>query len=99
MTLPEATLNAVTRGRNGFIYNSEGNFMGAGGAEAMDLFTLHCVRSWLELEIKTGMRMTAKASTLVKANQMLGTNYKRKQQALNHITSLLASAGELQIGE
>ena len=93
--LPETTLSAVTKGREGFDYDQEGNFRGAGGQDGMNLFILHSLVSYLRLEIKTGMKMTANASTLRKANEMLGTNYKRKQQALDHLEALLVSAGEL----
>jgi hypothetical protein len=93
--LPTETLDAVTKGREGFGYDEEGNFRSAGGREAMDLFILHSLVSYLRLEIKTGMKMTAKASTLKKANQMLGTNYKRKQQALDHLEAVLVMAGEI----
>jgi hypothetical protein len=93
--LPNETLDAVTKGREGFEYDEDGNFRGAGGREAMDLFILHSIVSYLRLEIKTGMKMTAKASTLRKANEMLGTNYKRKQQALDHLEAVLVMAGEL----
>jgi hypothetical protein len=93
--LPNETLDAVTKGREGFGYDKDGNFQSAGGRQAMDLFILHSLVSYLRLEIKTGMKMTAKASTLKKANQMLGTNYKRKQQALDHLQAVLVMAGEL----
>jgi hypothetical protein len=36
------------------------------------------------------MKMTRHGSTLKKANQMLGTNYRRKQQALDHLEALLS---------
>jgi hypothetical protein len=36
------------------------------------------------------MKMTARGSTLRKANEMLGTNYKRKQQALDHLKALMS---------
>jgi hypothetical protein len=92
--LPTETLDALTKGREGFSYDEEGNFRGAGGREAVDLLILHSLVSYLRLEIKTGMKMTAKASTLRKANEMLGTNYKRKQQALDHLEAVLSMAGE-----
>ena len=95
--LPTETLNALTDGRKGFSYDEEGNFRGAGGREAVDLFILHSLVSYLRLEIKTGMKMTAKASTLRKANEMLGTNYKRKQQALDHLEAVLSMAGEARL--
>lgn len=93
--LPTETLDALTNGRKGFSYDEEGNFQAAGGREAVDLFILHSLVSYLRLEIKTGMKMTAKASTLRKANQVLGTNYKRKQQALDHLEAVLSMAGEI----
>ena len=92
--LPEQTLEAVTNGRKDFIYNEDGIFMGASGA-GMDLFVLHSLVRYLRLEIKTGMKMTAKASTLRKANEVLGTNYNRKQKALEHLEAVLVMAGEI----
>jgi hypothetical protein len=91
--LPERTLNAVTKGREGFSYDENGEFRGATGPDAVHLFRLKMIKSSLEFEIKTGMKMS-RVSALKAANADLGTNYKRKQQALNHITSLLESAGE-----
>ena len=41
------------------------------------------------------MKMTARASTLAKANEVLGTNYKRKDKALAHLEQVLELAGEL----
>jgi hypothetical protein len=93
MALPERTLNAVTKGREGFDYDDEGNFRGATGPAAVGLFRLKMIKSSLEFEIKTGMKMS-RVSALKAANADLGTNYRRKQQALDHITSLLESAGE-----
>jgi len=93
--LPEQTLEALTNGRKDFIYNEDGMFMGASGA-GMDLFVLHSLVRYLRLEIKTGMKMTAKASTLRKANEVLGTNYKRKAKALEHLEAVLVMAREIQ---
>ena len=97
MTLPEETIEAVTNGRKDFIYNENGEFIGADGA-GMNLFVIHSLVSYLRLEIKTGMKMTAKASTLRKANEILGTNYNRKQKALDHLEAVLTIAGELDRG-
>jgi hypothetical protein len=44
------------------------------------------------------MKMTARASTLRKANEILGTNYNRKQKALDHLEAVLTIAGELDRG-
>jgi hypothetical protein len=93
--LPQETLDALSEGRKGFSYTEDGEFQGAGGKEAVNLFVLHILVSSLRLEIKTGMRMTAKASTLAKANAVLGTNYKRKDKALAHLEQVLELAGEL----
>jgi len=93
--IPNDTLDALTKGRSGFKYYEDGQLMSASGDEAVNLFVLHSLVAYLKLEIKTGMKMTAKASTLAKANQMLGTNYKRKQQALSHLEAVLVMAGEL----
>lgn len=93
--LPQETLDALSEGRKGFSYTEDGEFQGAGGREAVNLFVLHILVSSLRLEVETGMRMTAKASTLAKANAVLGTNYKRKDKALAHLEQVLELAGEL----
>ena len=95
--LPQDTLDALSNGRKGFNYTEDGEFQGASGKHAVDLFILHSLVSYLRLEIKTGMKMTAKASTLAKANEVLGTNYKRKDKALAHLEQVLHLAGELPI--
>lgn len=89
MTLPESTLEALTNGRNNMEFNENGDMTSAHGS-GVDLYILVSLVSWMKLELKTGMKMTAKGSTLKKANQMLGTNYKRKQQALDHLEGLLS---------
>jgi hypothetical protein len=93
--LPQETLDALSNGREGFSYTEDGEFQGAGGKEAVNLVVLHILVSSLRLEVETGMRMTAKASTLAKANAVLGTNYKRKDKALAHLEQVLELAGEL----
>lgn len=94
--LPNETLDAVTKGREGFDYDSEGNFTGAGGTDAINLLRLHTLYSTLKLEVKTGMKWSSRFSTLAVANQMLGTNYKRKAKALEHVEAVLVMAGEIQ---
>jgi hypothetical protein len=94
--LPNETLDAVTKGREGFDYDSEGNFTGAGGTDAINLLRLHTLYSTLKLEVKTGMNWSSRFSTLAVANQMLGTNYKRKAKALEHVEAVLVMAGEIQ---
>jgi hypothetical protein len=94
--LPNETLDAVTKGREGFDYDSEGNFTGAGGPDAINLLRLHTLYSTLKLEVKTGMNWSSRFSTLAVANQMLGTNYKRKAKALEHVEAVLVMAGEIQ---
>ena len=93
--LPNKTLDALTEGREGFDYDTEGNFTGCGGEKAIDLLRLHYLHSALELELKTGMKISGKVKTLRVANEMLGTNYKRKQQALEHLNQIMKLAGEI----
>jgi hypothetical protein len=87
--LPEQTLEALTNGQDNMRFNEEGHLTSASGS-GVDLYILISLISWIELELKTGMKMTRRGSTLRKANEMLGTNYKRKQQALDHLKSVLA---------
>lgn len=93
MALPEETLEAVTTGRKGFSYREDGSFASADGYPAVHLFRLKVIQNSLAFEIKTGMKMS-RVSALAAANRALGTNYKRKQKALDHMNSLLESAGE-----
>jgi hypothetical protein len=51
--------------------------------------------SSISLELKTGMKMSARVNTLKVANDLLGTNYKRKAQAFAHLESIMKLAGEL----
>jgi hypothetical protein len=94
--LPNETLDAVTKGREGFDYDSEGNFTGCGGEDAINLLRLHTLYGTLKLEVKTGMNWSSRFSTLAVANEMLGTNYKRKAKALEHVEAVLVMAGEIQ---
>ena len=87
--LPERTIEALTTGHKHMDFNENGEMTSAGGV-GVDLYVLICLVSWIKLELKTGMKMTRNGSTLKKANQMLGTNYKRKQQALDHLEALLS---------
>ena len=89
MALPESTLEALTNGHQHMEFNEDGHMTSASGS-GVDLYVLVSLVSWIKLELKTGMKMTARGSTLKKANQMLGTNYKRKQQALDHLEALLS---------
>jgi hypothetical protein len=89
MALPERTLEAVTNGHKYMDFNEDGHMTSASGV-GVDLYVLVSLVSWIKLELKTGMKMTAKGSTLKKANEMLGTNYRRKQQALDHLEALLS---------
>lgn len=87
--LPEHTLEALTNGHNNMTFNENGEMTSASGS-GVDLYILVSLVSWIKLELKTGMKMTARGSTLKKANEMLGTNYRRKEQALAHLESLLS---------
>jgi hypothetical protein len=89
MALPEHTLEALTNGANNMSFNENGEMTSASGS-GVDLYVLVSLVSWIKLELKTGMKMTRNGSTLKKANEMLGTNYKRKQQALDHLEALLS---------
>lgn len=97
--LPNETLDAVTEGRKGFEYGEEGNLQSVSGEQGINLLRLHYLYSSLKLELKTGMKISGKVNTLKVANQMLGTNYKRKQQAFEHLKAVLQMAGELQDAE
>lgn len=96
--IPSKTLDALTEGREGFSHDTEGNFTGAGGEKAIDLLRLHYLYSSMKLELKTGMKISRNVSTLKVANEMLGTKYKRKEQALEHLESIMKLAGELKEG-
>ena len=89
MALPERTLEAVTNGHQHMDFNENGEMTSASGI-GVDLYILHSLVGWIKLELKTGMKMTRHGSTLKKANEMLGTNYRRKEQALAHLESLLS---------
>jgi hypothetical protein len=89
MALPEETLEALTNGANHMTFNENGEMTSASGS-GVDLYVLVSLVSWIKLELKTGMKMTRNGSTLKKANEMLGTNYRRKEQALAHLEGLLS---------
>lgn len=93
--LPNETLDAVTAGRKGFEYGKDGDLQGVSGEQGINLLRLHYLYSSMKLELKTGMKISGKVNTLKVANQMLGTNYKRKQQAFDHLEAVLQMAGEL----
>ena len=93
--IPTETLDAITNGRRGFHHNENGDFTGADGEDAINLLRLHHLWAGLKLEIQTGMKVSGKVNTLRVANQMLGTNYKRKKQAFDHLEAVLRMAGEL----
>ena len=96
--IPSKTLDALTEGREGFSYDTEGNFTGAGGEKSIDLLRLHYLYSSMKLELKTGMKISRNVNTLKVANQMLGTDYKRKEKALAHLESLMKLVGEIKEG-
>lgn len=91
--IPNRTLDAVTKGREGFDYDEGGEFMAASGRQAVDLYAMLALHSYLRLEINSGMRM--RVNLLAKANEVLGTNYKRRQKAFDHLEAVLRAAGEL----
>lgn len=85
--LPERTLDALTKGHEKIEPLPGGGWIAAG--EGVDLFRLITIKHALAFEIRTGMKMSRR-SALKAANQALGTSYRRKQQAYDHIDSLLA---------
>jgi hypothetical protein len=87
--LPEHTLDALTKGPEGFTTTEHGTVF-IDGPDAVHLFRLGVIRSSLRFEINTGMKMT-RVSALKAANAALGTKYRRKQQALDHLDSLLTT--------
>ena len=93
--IPVETINAVTEGRKGFEYHEDGHLQAVSGEEGINLLRLHYLYSSMKLELNTRMKISGKVNTLKVANQMLGTNYKRKQKAFEHLESLMAMAGEL----
>jgi hypothetical protein len=87
MTLPQKTQDAIDYGRDGITVR-EGGGMSADGEAAVHLYRLHVIQHSLDFEIKTGVKMS-RFSALKAANAALGTNYKRKAQALAHMNELL----------
>jgi len=90
-SLPERTLDALTKGREGFVFDEDGEFRGADGHAAVDLFALVLCRNALEFEVRTGMKMS-RHSALAAANRMLGTNHRTKKRALEHLTAVMDAA-------
>jgi hypothetical protein len=91
MTIPDRTLDALTEGRRGFVFNEDGTWAGADGRAAVDLYRLLVIQSALKFEIKTGMKMS-RHSALKAANSVLGASHRRKQAALDHLTAVLDAA-------
>lgn len=87
--LPEHTLNALTKGPDNIEVTETGTVF-YDGEDAVHLYRLSVIRSSLAFEIKTGMKMS-RVSALKAANAALGTKYRRKQQALDHLDGLLTS--------
>ena len=90
MPLPQHTQDAIDYGRDGITVR-EGGGMSADGEAAVHLYRLHVIQHSLEFEIKTGVKMS-RFSALKAANAALGTNYRRKQQALDALNYLLEDA-------
>jgi len=90
-SLPERTLDALTKGREGLVFDEDGEFRGADGHAAVDLFALVLCRNALEFEVRTGMKMS-RHSALAAANRMLGTNHRTKKRALEHLSAVMDMA-------
>jgi hypothetical protein len=89
--IPDRTVDALTKGPEG-LTDHDGMIMAA-GPDAVHLVRLVAIRSALAFEIETGMKMT-RVSALAAANAALGTKYRRKQQALDHLEGLLSTFEE-----
>lgn len=87
MALPETTLNALTKGRDGMTVLPEGSIV-IDGRDSVHLYRLLMLRSALRLEIDTGLKMT-RGSVLKATNAALGTNHRTKQKALDHLEGIL----------
>jgi hypothetical protein len=87
MTLPQKTQDALDHGREGMTAHESGMFS-ADGPDAVQMVRLFTIRSALDFEVRTGMKMT-RVSALAAANDALGTNYKRKATALKAMNELL----------
>lgn len=57
--------------------------------EGIAFVQLLAVRSGLRMEIATGMKMSRGVSMLKVANRICGTNFRRKEAALEHLNGLL----------
>lgn len=87
MTLPQKTQDALDHGREGMSTSEHGTFM-ASGPDAVQLYRLKVIQHSLDFEIRTGMKMS-RFSALKAANAALGTNYRRKAQALTAMNEIL----------
>lgn len=87
--IPDKTLTALTEGPN-HVHAGEGATVFAEGP-GVDLFRLIVIRQSLEFEVKTGMRMT-RVSALKAANEVLGTSYRSKAKALDHLNAVMEAA-------
>ena len=92
--LPDSTVGALVFGTNGIKpIDPDGRVSGVAfdGDDKMhgaNLFRMRMVRTALNAEVRSGLKMT-RGSVLAVANDILGTNYKRKQHALDHLSHLL----------
>lgn len=87
--LPQATQDALDNGAAGVTVTETGAVF-FDGPDAVNLYRLKVIQNALAFEIKTGMKMW-RMSALKAANATLGTNYKRKQQALDHLNAILSA--------
>jgi len=88
MSVPQSTQSAIENGAKGFEFREDGSFAMASGPDAVALYRLKVIQNALAFEIKTGMKMS-RASALKAANGALGTTYRTKQKALDHLNSIL----------
>ena len=90
--IPDRTVTALTEGRHGFEHREDGSFAAAVGPVAVDLFRLIVIENALKFEVEhPGMRMS-RVPVLRAANEVLGTSYRSKKKALEHLQSVMAAA-------
>jgi hypothetical protein len=83
----QTVASALTNGPSN-IHQSTGSTV-FDGPDAVNLYRLVMFQKALELEINTGLRMF-RGSVLNAVNDMCGTNFRRKKDAHNYLTELIA---------
>lgn len=89
--LPDRTVNALTNGPSQI--TSTPHAIVADGPDGVSLFRLVTIKHALDLEIKTGMKLS-RGSILKIANDAMGTNFRTKKAAYAAICELLPNIDE-----